>query len=246
MKLGQIIALQAGGPGSGPRTHTVFISKSYFPKELHPKGIGKEAFEQVQVKAKTRTEAAQNVWAQHGDRWLRLMGTQKTTPIRVHPSYTKIRSEAAVKKCPFCGTNNNIKLTNSDSVKCKNCDRVYMSAGGPGSGCTGPDCGRHTGTKPAQHMGYRDFEAFPGEKQLDFAPYAFRDIVRKYPKDKIWVVYSLGSSWHDPQEMFKIAHGPKVPDGVQEVTTALEYRAAWRHIQQEKAIAFSYSRNFDR
>lgn len=30
-----------------------------------------------------------------------------------------------VKKCPFCGTTNNIKIMNSKSIKCKNCGKVY-------------------------------------------------------------------------------------------------------------------------
>jgi hypothetical protein len=97
------------------------------------------------------------------------------------------------------------------------------------------------GDVPAQHLSYSAFKKIPGERHLDFSPHAFRQET-KDPKLKYWVVFSLGSSFHDPQEMYKIASGKEVPAGVKEITTALEFRSAWRHIQEKRAIAYSYSR----
>ena len=54
------------------------IHKSYFPPELAKKEIGKEDFEQWNVKASSRQEAAELVWKTHGDRLLKLMKPNET------------------------------------------------------------------------------------------------------------------------------------------------------------------------
>jgi len=96
--------------------------------------------------------------------------------------------------------------------------------------------------KPAQRVSYKDFRKFPEEKNYFFQSHTARREFRNNPNLKHWVVFSLGSSFHDPQEMYKVVSGPKVPEGVQEITTALELRAAWRYIQDERNLAYSYSR----
>jgi hypothetical protein len=60
--------------------YDVFISKSYFPIELRPRGIGKEAFEQWRVNASSRKDAADKVWDKHGNRLLSLM-TPRTSSL---------------------------------------------------------------------------------------------------------------------------------------------------------------------
>lgn len=63
----------------GNKKYFVFIHKSLFPKELHPKQqIGKEDFEQWEVVANSRIEAANKVWNKEGERLLSLMGPRKT------------------------------------------------------------------------------------------------------------------------------------------------------------------------
>jgi GNAT superfamily N-acetyltransferase len=52
---------------------TVYISKTYFPKELHPPGKMNDVFEQWKEKATSRSNAAYKIWAQHGPRLLSLM-----------------------------------------------------------------------------------------------------------------------------------------------------------------------------
>src|SRR4051812_40434575 len=94
---------------------------------------------------------------------------------------------------------------------------------------------------PAQRLKYSEFKRIPGPKNLQFSVDALRRAMTN-TKAKHWVVFSLGPSFHDPQEMFKIVSGPKVPDGIQEITMALELRAAWRHIQDERNRAYSFSR----
>lgn len=221
MKLGQLIALQAGGPGSGtyPRIHTR-------PDPEHLKTGLRIAYNKITHK----DASGRHLVSENGAMWRSPTRSEHFDIVKYKAG--QIKSAAVVKKCPFCGTTNNIKIRNSNAVKCKNCDKNYeIAAGGPGSG-----------PRPAQRLSYSEFKKFPGERQLDFAPHHMRSLVRNNPGKKFWVVYSLGSSFHDPQEMFKIAVGHKVPDGIQEVTTALEYRKAWRHIQDERNAAFQYSR----
>ncbi len=57
----------------GHNQYTVGVHKAYFPKELHPKGIGEEYLEVHKVAAKNRQEAADKVWAEHGERLLKMM-----------------------------------------------------------------------------------------------------------------------------------------------------------------------------
>jgi hypothetical protein len=54
------------------QVYDVFISKAYFPAAV-PGKPGKEDFEQWKVKANSRQEAAERVWAEHGARLLSLM-----------------------------------------------------------------------------------------------------------------------------------------------------------------------------
>jgi hypothetical protein len=56
----------------------VYIHKSYFPKEIQPKDIAKEDFEQWNVVAASRQEAAKKIWAKEGKRLLGLMGQKHT------------------------------------------------------------------------------------------------------------------------------------------------------------------------
>lgn len=70
----------------GQFTFHVHINKAYFPKEIHPKdaGVASEFFEEFRgVKASTRTNAAAKIWAEHGDRLLKLMGPQATKLPRI-------------------------------------------------------------------------------------------------------------------------------------------------------------------
>lgn len=57
--------------------YDVGISKYYFPKNLWPQGI-QDFFEVVQIKAYSRTFAAQRAWKQNSVRWLNLMEPKLT------------------------------------------------------------------------------------------------------------------------------------------------------------------------
>jgi hypothetical protein len=133
-------SIAAGGPGSGrkpegqQRTHDVCINKAYFPKALHPKGIAEEAFERWKVKAGSRSEAAAKVWAQHGDRLLQLMAPHKDGQSR-HVSLHVSSPKAGVGG--FAGRLDPIRV---------NPYKTAIRAGGPGSGCHGPNCGKPKGT----------------------------------------------------------------------------------------------------
>lgn len=115
MKLGQLISLQTGGPGSGPRpgagkktTAPDYMQEliSYGGKMV-PRGYVYQLLINV---AKAQGHANPRVLA---DRWMQGYDLRK-----------KLKA-VAVKDCPFCGTTNNIKIRNSDSAKCKNCGRAY-------------------------------------------------------------------------------------------------------------------------
>jgi len=54
-------------------TFDVYIDKAYFPKELWPKGLADTVFERWKIQANSRTDAAQKIWAQHGERLERKM-----------------------------------------------------------------------------------------------------------------------------------------------------------------------------
>lgn len=86
-------------------------------------------------------------------------------------------------------------------------------------------------------------------KRIDSTRYFKYDLDEMWkevdPKQKNWVVYSLGISFHDPQGMAKLMSGPKLPNGVQNISTYNELEAAWKFIIAAEAKAYSYSRNAD-
>ena len=58
----------------GIRTYKVYISKVYFPKKLHsPESKMTEVYVSWKIKANSRTDAAQKIWAKYGDRLLKDM-----------------------------------------------------------------------------------------------------------------------------------------------------------------------------
>lgn len=61
----------------GVETFEVYIAKYYFPRELWQDGMT-EAFETWKVRASSRQEAADKIWAEHGERLLKLMGPRQT------------------------------------------------------------------------------------------------------------------------------------------------------------------------
>lgn len=56
--------------------HHVYIHKSYFPDSTYK--TGQEDFEQWNVPASSRTEAANLVWKENGERLLKLMKPKQT------------------------------------------------------------------------------------------------------------------------------------------------------------------------
>jgi len=65
------------------RIYTVYIDKTYFPKELQPKGIAEIAYEIVKVKADSRTTAALRAWDKMGRKWLNEMAPLETTQRKI-------------------------------------------------------------------------------------------------------------------------------------------------------------------
>ena len=61
------------------RVYTVYIAKWYFPKELWPKGEMSEVYDVVRIKASSRREAANKVWAKKGKEWLEKMNPKETS-----------------------------------------------------------------------------------------------------------------------------------------------------------------------
>lgn len=51
------------------KTYTVAISKAYFRKEFWPITLGHDIFEQLEVEASNRQEAAQKAWELKKDDW---------------------------------------------------------------------------------------------------------------------------------------------------------------------------------
>ncbi len=96
---------------------------------------------------------------------------------------------------------------------------------------------------PAHHMPYREYKKIPGENHLQFHPDHLTTEHRNNPSKKHWAVYSLGSSHHDPQAMYKIVSGHKPPEGVQNISSHKEHEAAWNHIQNHQKQSWGLSRN---
>jgi len=63
--------------------YTVGIAKDYFPKEMHPKGIGESFVHTTTVKAGSRAEAASKYWAEHGPSHLPRMIPEGRLPRKV-------------------------------------------------------------------------------------------------------------------------------------------------------------------
>jgi hypothetical protein len=55
---------------------TVYISKAYFPSELHPAERFTEIFEKWRYLTETRTQAARAAWAEHAERLRPLLRRQ--------------------------------------------------------------------------------------------------------------------------------------------------------------------------